>query len=182
MRVTSARRQRDDGWASLTIEEKHTVCAHVTIARNSHSPQKRGREAVVCQISMCARDAGELGRTAADESGRQREKQNFTARKGSQSMHLVATSSCSWAPRSEEETNSAAAILPREEPPSPLTTPRMRPPRQLVLIGPALLSARFSPPRSLRFFPPSFFFYRLSPSTARIRRAQRWFSWPTGTD
>lgn len=103
-------------------------------------------------------------------------------------MHLVAYPSGSSEPRSTEETRDHLDNPPvKATCSSPLTNPRMHRPqregsdnsRQLVLIRPAMRFFSFSILKSLFFL---IFTVVLSCPIARIRRAQRWFSWSTGTD
>lgn len=114
-------------------------------------------------------------------------------KKNNWSMHLVAYPSGSWEPRSTEETRDHLDNPPAKATCSfPLTNPRMHRPqregsnnsRQLVLIRPAM---RFFLFPQFSFFSFFLFFYFiftvvLSCPIAGIRRAQRWFSWSTGTD
>lgn len=100
-------------------------------------------------------------------------------------MHLVASSSGFWAPRSTEETRDHFGQSPRENHllfPLNESTDRngKAPITRISWSSSGLHAFRFPPSPSLFFFLFSFTFYRRA--LARIRRAQRWFSWPTGID
>lgn len=97
-------------------------------------------------------------------------------------MHLVASSSCSWEPRSPKKRSvTRTNVLPREPPALfPLTTPRMHRPRRQEL--PRLASV--GPHRARSRFPESVFpvplFFSLSFSFTVVRCRSRGFDGPRG--